>query len=907
MIIKVPRLPVKEMNKKRLKLSLVIICIIAVATGFFALHPVSAQNLNTGLDFAAQTGLSGQDIRITIAKIIRIVLGFLGIIAVGLIMYAGFIWMNSGGNEEKIAQARLILRNAAVGLVIILASFGIVSFILSNLMKAVGNVEGNNNGNNNGEGIGALGNGIIQSVYPEPFQTDVPRNTSIIVTFREPMLASSICDNVTGSPALCSPVAKIRPDSIKIFKTPPGDSQASNVTDVRVSSVDNKTFVFKPAGPAYLGSPLGPTDYTVNLTDELKKANGDPAFRLTDFRWNFQVSNSLDLVSPKIKSVGDLGIFPLTDNAADAVSGISQATQATGEIKINGQPTAFRAASATIVRTAPIETPPLAVKATLTGTNTCADGTVSLSIIQQGANLAARIDYGQPGLINTDIAIVNNSVSISPCGLTVSLDSGFAAGHSWNIPVLAARQADTLTIGSKTYTFVSGVANNNQISLGSNTGLTAKNIAAAVNNIHPEVTSPLPVQNSTVNIKAKVAGQSGNNIELSSSNAVQIAITTMKGGTDQRTTYIIKDKPDEPKNTVIQINFNEAVNPLTVSGSSTELADKLQVVNASDTALAGGVTCTKDEECLSYKCSNGTCDGNQLAGTFTVSNQYKTAEFISDIKCGVNGCGENIYCLPANSHLKVEVKAASLQPCTPNGGECTVTPYTTCTQGVCNDASNNKNNPTAQSANGVLDLADNSLDGNRNDNPQGRVDTYNENISVQDNAGRGDNYLWSFWISDRLDLTPPTIASLNTLNGQGNVNLNNAIEIIFSKLMMSSSLSTGSILIDNGISRVTHKLINLWSVANDPIGYWVRKEDRDSIPLDGRPDRTSAFLSHGIFRDATQYQSQVGSGVKDIYQNCFKPSSGPSCIAGPGNPSCCRDGGGNLVPTTDLTPDGNCP
>lgn len=907
MIIKVPRLPVKEMNKKRLKLSLVIICLLAVFTGFFVMLPANAETLNTGLDFAAQTGLSGQDIRVTIAKIIRIILGFLGIIAVGLVMYAGFIWMNSGGNEEKIAQAKLILRNAAVGLVIILASFGIVSFILSNLIKATGNGNGNGNGNNNGEGIGALGNGIIKSVYPEPYQKDVPRNTSIIVTFREPMLASSICDNVTGSPALCATGAKIKPDSIKIFKTQVGDNGATNLTNVSATSIDNKTFVFKPAAPAYLGSPIEVTNYTVNLTDDIKKADGSDAFRLTDFRWTFEVSNLLDLVSPKIKSIGDSGIFPLTDNEADTVSGISQATPAIGSIKINGQPTAFRAASATIVRTAPIENPPLEVEATVTGTNVCADGTVALSIIQQGANLAARIGYSQPGLITTDIAIVNNRVNIGPCGLSVSLNPGFAAGHSWNIPVLAARQADTLTIGSKTYTFVSGAANNNQVSVGSNTGVTAQNIAAAINAVHPEVTSPLPVQNSTVNIKAKVAGLSGNNIELSSSNAVQIAITAMHDGSDQKTTYTIKDKTDQPKNTVIQINFNEAVNPLTVSGSSTELADKLQVVNASDTALAGGDICTKDEDCSSYKCSNGTCDGNELAGTFTVSNQYRTVEFISDTKCGVNGCGENIYCLPANSHLKVEVKAASLQPCTPNGGECTVTPYTTCTQGVCNDATNNKNNPTAQSANGVLDLADNSLDGNRNDNPQGRVDTYNENRTPQDNAGRGDNYLWSFWISDRLDLTPPTIASLSTLNNQGNVNLNAAIEIVFSKLMMSSSLSTGSVLIDNGIQQITHKLINLWSVANDPIGYWVRKEDRDTIPLDGRPDRTSAFLSHGTFRDATQYQSQVGSGVKDIYQNCFKPSSGPSCVAGPGNPSCCRDGGGNLVPTTNLTPDGNCP
>jgi hypothetical protein len=343
-----------------------------------------------------------------------------------------------------------------------------------------------------------------------------------------------------------------------------------------------------------------------------------------------------------------------------------------------------------------------------------------------------------------------------------------------------------------------------------------------------------------------------------------------------------------------------------VAGSSDEIADKLRVINSDPSAKKDGQACTDNNGCRSYKCVSNVCEGDQLAGKFTISNQYRTVEFISDIKCGVNGCGENIYCLPGNSHLKVEATAASLQPCTTNA-ECTFTPFTTCTQGVCNDSTNNKNYPTAPNANGILDLADNSLDGNRNDNPQGQTDTYDENRTVQDNGGRGDNYAWSFWVSDKLDLTAPIISGLSVLNGSGNVNLSSAIEIVFSKLMMSSSLNTGNIVIDNGINQITHKLINLWSLANNPIGYWVRKEDRDVVPLDGRPDRTSAFLSHGQFIGSTQYQSQVGSGVKDIYQNCYKPSSGPSCTAGPGQPSCCRDANGNLRPTATLTPDGNCP
>ncbi len=908
MIVKVTGRLVKSYMKRSASRVFIFTALFTVvlSVGFFAFQAVEAGSVNTGINFAAETGLSGQDIRVTIAKIIRIILGFLGIIAVGLTLYAGFLWMTSGGNEEKIAQAKLILRNGIIGLVIILASFGIVSFILSRLIGATGGNGGNNNGqgNGNGQGIGSLGNGVVRSVYPEPFQQEVPRNTSIIVTFREPMLASSICDALTNdSPAKCAPGAKIKADSVKIFKTSEGDDPTKNVTNTSVSSVDNITFVFKPAAPAYLGSVNEAIDYTVNLTNEVKKNNGDDAFGLSDFRWTFEVSNQLDLVSPKIKSVGDAGIFPIPDDEGDIVSGISQAKPAEGTVTVSGAPSTYVAASATLQRLVP---PPPPIDATLEGTNTCADGNVTITIIPQGATLGARIGYTQPGLLPTDLAITNNRVAIAPCGLTLVLTPGFAAGHTWRITVQAEKQSDTLTIGSKIYSFVTANPNNNQIRVGGTNAQTAANIAAAVNAIHPEITSPyVPANGAVVTLRAKVAGSSGNSLELSASNPVVFGISRMQGGSDQTTSYAVKDKQDQPKNSVIQINFNEAINPLVASGTSDELADILRVVNADAAAKAANAACAADSECRSYKCTNNVCQGDQLAGSYTISNQYRTVEFISDIKCGVNGCGENIYCLPGNSNLKVETTAASLQSCSSNS-DCTVAPYTTCSQGVCNDSASNKNLPTASTQNGIVDLAENSLDGNRNDNPQGQVDSYNENASVQDNGGRGDNHLWSFWISDRLDLTPPRILGTGVNNNQSNVNKTSPIEVIFSKLMMSSSITTGSITVDNGINQIVHKLINLWSLANDPIGYWASKEDRDVEPLDGRPDRTSVFLGHGDFNDATLYQAQVGSGVKDIYQNCYKPSAGPNCNANALQPSCCRDGSGNLVPTADLSPDGNC-
>lgn len=65
-------------------------------------------------------------------------LGILALIAVVLVLYGGFVWMFSQGNEEKIEKAKLILKNAAIGLLIIMAAWGIVLYFLNVLGNATG-------------------------------------------------------------------------------------------------------------------------------------------------------------------------------------------------------------------------------------------------------------------------------------------------------------------------------------------------------------------------------------------------------------------------------------------------------------------------------------------------------------------------------------------------------------------------------------------------------------------------------------------------------------------------------------------------------------------------------------------------------------------------------------------------
>ena len=118
------------MNKSFKKIFLLIAIAVTTVTGFLYFQEVFAQTRpDLGIEQVGSTiGLPDTDIRIIITRIIRYALGLLGIVALVLVMYGGFVWMTAGGNEEKIATAKKILLNGVIGLIIILSAYAIVSF-----------------------------------------------------------------------------------------------------------------------------------------------------------------------------------------------------------------------------------------------------------------------------------------------------------------------------------------------------------------------------------------------------------------------------------------------------------------------------------------------------------------------------------------------------------------------------------------------------------------------------------------------------------------------------------------------------------------------------------------------------------------------------------------------------------
>ncbi len=81
------------------------------------------------------TNLGNKDPRKIAPGIINVILGFVGIVAVILIIVGGFKWMTAGGNEDKVDEAKRLMIAGVTGLAIVLAAFGISVFVINNLIK----------------------------------------------------------------------------------------------------------------------------------------------------------------------------------------------------------------------------------------------------------------------------------------------------------------------------------------------------------------------------------------------------------------------------------------------------------------------------------------------------------------------------------------------------------------------------------------------------------------------------------------------------------------------------------------------------------------------------------------------------------------------------------------------------
>ncbi|MFA5188222.1 MAG: hypothetical protein WC460_02575 [Patescibacteria group bacterium] len=113
----------------------------AVILALFSLLVVpvmaSAATIEPGLNtIQPYIGLGTRDVRVTVAQIINVAMGLLGLVAVLIILLGGFKWMTSMGDSDKTKKAKELIVAGLIGLVIILAAYAIANFVITSILNA---------------------------------------------------------------------------------------------------------------------------------------------------------------------------------------------------------------------------------------------------------------------------------------------------------------------------------------------------------------------------------------------------------------------------------------------------------------------------------------------------------------------------------------------------------------------------------------------------------------------------------------------------------------------------------------------------------------------------------------------------------------------------------------------------
>ena len=131
------------MRKNIIKISKTLVLISVFTSIFISVNfCYAAENLNnafkTGGPLDVVAGNTGYDtdkveVEGIISQIITTALTFVGVVFLGLAIYAGYNWMIARGEEEKVTKAKDTLTAAVIGLVIVIAAYAISYYVISAL------------------------------------------------------------------------------------------------------------------------------------------------------------------------------------------------------------------------------------------------------------------------------------------------------------------------------------------------------------------------------------------------------------------------------------------------------------------------------------------------------------------------------------------------------------------------------------------------------------------------------------------------------------------------------------------------------------------------------------------------------------------------------------------------------
>ncbi len=123
------------MNKIILAIALIAILLTPVLT-FAGSSSDWQTNMNDVTTAANQ--LPNESVGTFVGDIIRWVLGLIGVILVALIVYGGFLYMTSAGNEDQVDRAKKVLTYSIIGLIVIVIAWIAADYIMSAVLGTTG-------------------------------------------------------------------------------------------------------------------------------------------------------------------------------------------------------------------------------------------------------------------------------------------------------------------------------------------------------------------------------------------------------------------------------------------------------------------------------------------------------------------------------------------------------------------------------------------------------------------------------------------------------------------------------------------------------------------------------------------------------------------------------------------------
>lgn len=119
----------KVMSQSAIGLLLVISSMSIVSFISTALSGATGSRSLVMFFSANDVGLANASAEAIVARVAEGILGILSLVAVVLVIYGGVLWMTAGGEEDKVDRAKKIIRNAFIGLLLLVSAVGITNYI----------------------------------------------------------------------------------------------------------------------------------------------------------------------------------------------------------------------------------------------------------------------------------------------------------------------------------------------------------------------------------------------------------------------------------------------------------------------------------------------------------------------------------------------------------------------------------------------------------------------------------------------------------------------------------------------------------------------------------------------------------------------------------------------------------